>query len=132
MKDQKYRSLLQKIIKSTYNIQDLSITLENPVIFNNISDIKYENLMFSRLTLEYGSYTDIDSIKFMNALAFEIPGMIIYKEIYMDAPKAIIPAINIAFSRSGISEYKNFVKNKVVLLWIDLDDKKKSNSNNNT
>lgn len=112
-----------EVIKKVYNIKNMNIILENPVNFSSIKDLEYENIVFSSLKIGFSSFSDIDSIKFLNALANQLPGMVIFKDISMQAPGNVIQNINSALGSGDITKYQNFVKTEVSLLWFDLEDK---------
>ena len=118
-----------ELIKSTFNITDLKVSLNTPQKVESISSLKYQDVMFSKLTLDFNAYTDADAIKFLDAVSRQLPGILLIQEIKLYAPNNIRTSLNQALSKGSIKDLQDTVKVSVTISWFDFIDKASQQSN---
>lgn len=112
-----------ELIKNTFNIMDLKVSLNTPQKVGSISNLKYQDVMYSKLVLDFSSYTDADTIRFLDAVSRQLPGILLIQELKLYAPNNIRTSLNQALSKGSITDLKDTVKVSVTASWFDFIDK---------
>lgn len=120
-----------ELIKSTFNISDLKVSLNTPQKIESISDLKYQDVMYSKLVLDFNAYTDADAIRFIDSVSRQLPGILLIQEFKLYAPSNIRTSINQALSKGSIKDLQDTVKVNVTISWFDFTDKVSLQKNSN-
>lgn len=112
-------------LKFTYNIRDISVNLTSPQVRDNFGELQHINLQYSTVSIAFQAYTDIDVVRFLNALAQQLPGIVRFSSLNITAISAITEQI-IDTTDPLKPRIKTIVSAKSELVWHDFADKSKT------
>lgn len=111
-------------LKFTYNIRDVNVNLTTPQIRDNFKELEHIDMQYSTVTIAYQTYTDIDAVRFMNALSQQLPGIVRFSSLTMSAISSINEQI-LDTTDPLKPRIKSIVSAKMDLVWHDFADKSK-------
>lgn len=112
-----------EIIKGTFNITELKVSLNTPQKVEGISQLKFQDVMYSKLALDFNAYTDADAVKFIDAVTRQLPGILLIQDFKIYAPTNIRSSLNQALSKGSIKDLQDTVKVTITINWFDFIDK---------
>jgi hypothetical protein len=113
------KTLIEQL-KKKYRIQGLTINISAPEKRDGITNTRFIDVQYSKLTLNFIAHTDIDAYLFISDLQKQLPGYVIVKELSLIAVNQITEEILIGIEKG---DKKDIVSVKVDMLWQDLADK---------
>lgn len=115
-------------IKLSNRIMNVTVSLSNPAMRQDIKDLQYTNIDYSNLSIGFSAYTDKDAWKFVYDISEVLPGVVTYVSYSMTAVSEINQDILNTSNLKG-AQIRPLIDGKLEILWQNLEDFENNASN---